>query len=128
MILISHAFEHEEVIPAKYTCDGENISPDLEWSDVPSTTKSFVLICDDPDATNGTWNHWIIFNLSSHISFLPEAISALPHGTKRGKNSWGMGDYGGPCPPSGSHRYFFRLYALDAALDLDEGATKDRYM
>ena len=130
--LISTAFEQGEPIPAKYSCDGEDISPSLAWGDPPNGTQSLVLIMDDPDAPGGTWDHWIVFNIPADIRELPEAVQV---GTKFdevaatfGKNSWGRSDYGGPCPPGGTHRYFFKLYALDITLGLDENADKDQVL
>ena len=110
------SFNSEEIIPQKYTCDGENISPSLEWKDVPNGTQSFVLIVDDPDAPLGTWNHWIIYNIPNHITKLEENIQILPNPAKLGKNSWGSENYSGPCPPSGEHRYYFKLFALNAQI------------
>ncbi len=124
MKITSNVFEHEKIIPSKYTCDGSDISPSLAWDGVPDNTKSFVLIVDDPDAPHGTWDHWILFNMPSSVRQLPENISTLPEGTQEGKNSWGKTGYGGPCPPFGVHRYFFKLYALDGVLTLNNGATK----
>lgn len=129
MYLKSPAFKHGGFIPPKYTCDGENVSPPLEWGNVPAKTKSFVLICDDPDAPRGTWVHWILYNIPSNVRTLAEnvpALSVLPAtGARHGTNSWSRIGYGGPCPPGGTHRYFFKLYAIDAILDLSPGATKN---
>lgn len=120
--LESEAFAEGDTIPVKYTCDGEDTSPDLSWSNDPVGTKSFVLIMDDPDAPGGTWDHWIVFNIPPTTKSVQEGQE--PTGTK-GKNSWGNLGYGGPCPPSGTHRYFFIIYALDLdSLSLAEGATK----
>jgi Raf kinase inhibitor-like YbhB/YbcL family protein len=127
-VLTSAAFSMEEAIPTKYSCDGENISPPLEWSDPPDGTQSFVLISDDPDAPAGTWVHWLLYNIPADARALPEAIppeGELPDGSRHGKNSFRRLDYGGPCPPSGTHRYFFKLYALDTVLDLEPGADKE---
>ena len=122
MNLESQAFAEGATIPVKYTCDGEDISPDLNWSNDPVGTMSFVLIMDDPDAPGGTWDHWIVFNIPPTTKSVQEGQE--PQGTK-GKNSWGNLGYGGPCPPSGTHRYFFTIYALDLdTLSLAEGATK----
>ena len=121
MKLTSPAFTHNGAIPSEYTCDGSDLSPPLEISDVPSNAKSLVLINDDPDAPVGTWDHWIVFNIPSSIEDIPKGTE--PKGTA-GRNSWGRTGYGGPCPPSGTHRYFFKLYALDTELNLQEGATK----
>ncbi len=127
MIIKSPEFDYGEMIPVKYTCDGENISPPLEWDKIPEGTKSFVLICDDPDAPMGTWDHWILFNIPADIKGLSPGIKPLEkleNGAVHGKNSWGKLGYGGPCPPYGTHRYFFKIYALDTLLDLKPGATK----
>lgn len=124
MKLKSSAFKHEELIPIKYTCNGEDISPPLSWTDVPKNTQSLALICDDPDAPMGTWDHWILFNLPPSITELEENIQQFPSNTCFGSNSWNRNDYGGPCPPDREHRYFFKLYALDVTLDLKNGVTK----
>lgn len=125
----SNAFKNNESIPQKYTCKGEDISPPLFWSDVPSGVKSFVLICDDPDAPVGTWDHWVIYNIPSDRVTMEEnipKIDQLPDGSLQGKNGWDKVGYGGPCPPPGKpHRYFFKLYALDIMLDLKAGAVKN---
>jgi Raf kinase inhibitor-like YbhB/YbcL family protein len=126
--LISGAFEDGEPIPAQYTCQGKNISPPLAWSSPPVGAKSFALILDDPDAPRGTWVHWVVYNLPANTIGLPEGVKAdsvLPGNALQGKNDYKRNDYGGPCPPSGTHRYFFKIYALDTALDLKAGATKD---
>lgn len=123
----SSAFKHGEPIPRRYTCDGDDVSPPLEWTDPPDGTKSFVLINDDPDAPAGTWVHWVLFNIPATARSLPEGVSddrEFPDGSRNGRNSWNRLGYGGPCPPSGTHRYFFKLYALDTVLDLPPGATK----
>lgn len=124
--LTSTAFKQGESIPVKYSCKGENISPSLVWGDPPEGTQSFVLVMDDPDAPGGTWIHWIVFNIPADVRELPEN---MPAGTKFGDvvalfgaNSWGQANYGGPCPPSGTHHYFFRLYALDITLELKSGS------
>jgi Raf kinase inhibitor-like YbhB/YbcL family protein len=125
--LTSSAFESGGWIPSKYTCDGEDISPPLEWSGTPEGTRSFALIVDDPDAPVGTWDHWVLYNLPAESNALEEGISKTAKssaGGLRGLNSWRQLGYGGPCPPTGTHRYFFRLYALDAMLDLTFGAAK----
>ncbi len=122
----SSAFEHEGTIPSKYTCDGEDISPPLAIAGVPGNAKSLALICDDPDAPGGTWVHWVVFNLPATVKSLPEKVDIAVHGAIEGKNSWQKSEYGGPCPPSGTHRYYFKFYALDiATLDLDQKATKE---
>lgn len=125
--LKSPTFATGESIPTKYTCDDADISPPLEWNDPPQGTRSFALVCDDPDAPVGTWVHWVLYNLPPGTRSLGENADAnLPEGTQHGKNSWGRSDYGGPCPPSGTHRYFFKLYALDTMLDLKAGAGTDQ--
>jgi Raf kinase inhibitor-like YbhB/YbcL family protein len=121
MKLTSPAFEHNKDIPSEYSCDGSDTSPELIIGDIPENAKSLVLINDDPDAPVGTWDHWIIFNISPTTTKIDKGKE--PVGTP-GKNSWGKTGYGGPCPPSGTHRYFFKLYALDIKLDLQEGASK----
>ena len=129
--LTSTAFAHEEPIPPKYTCDGQDISPPLQWSDPPQGTQSLALICDDPDAPVGTWVHWVLYNLPAEARSLPEAVPSeaeLPDGSRHGQNSWRRLDYGGPCPPSGTHRYFFKLYALDTMLDLEAGEGKKQVL
>lgn len=123
LILQSSAFNENGSIPVKYTCDGNNISPPLSWKDSSNNTKSFVLIVDDPDATAGVWDHWIIFNIPDGINELSENAS-LPDKALYGKNSFGNLGYGGPCPPNGEHRYLFKLYALDTVLSLPSGSTK----
>ena len=121
MKLISTAFKHNQAIPPEFTCDGDDVSPPLEISDVPKNAQSLALVMDDPDAPVGTWDHWVAFNI-------PPGTKNIPKGTEpegiAGKNSWPRLGYGGPCPPSGTHRYFFKLYALDVELGLDKGATK----
>ena len=121
MKLTSSAFANNGNIPSDYTCDGAGLSPPLTLSDVPPNAKSLVLICDDPDAPVGTWDHWIVFNIPASAKEIQKGRE--PQGT-HGKNSWGRTGYGGPCPPSGTHRYFFKLYALDAALNLPPGSAK----
>ncbi|MFQ5927550.1 MAG: YbhB/YbcL family Raf kinase inhibitor-like protein [Terriglobia bacterium] len=127
--LTSTAFASGEHIPPRYTCDGEDISPPLKWSDPPENTKSFALIADDPDAPVGTWVHWVLYNLPAETRGLPEAVpgeAELADGSRHGQNSWRRLGYGGPCPPGGTHRYFFKLYALKEALDLPAGASKEQ--
>ncbi len=128
MKLTSSAFVEGGMIPKEYTCDGDDISPPLAWSAVPTGAKSLALICDDPDAPVGTWVHWVLFNLPPTRAGLPERVSAEKDaaGGMHGINSWKRLGYGGPCPPSGTHRYFFKLYALDTTLSLDnKAAAKD---
>ena len=119
MQLTSPEFEHNQLIPKKYTCQGEDISPPLMVNGIPEGTLSLALINDDPDAPVRTWDHWIIWNIKPAREIKENSAPGT-----QGKNSWGRNDYGGPCPPSGTHRYFFKLYALDVELDLPEGATK----
>ena len=121
--LTSSAFEHNGQIPKKYTCDGADINPPLAASGIPDGTKSLVLIVDDPDAPMGTWDHWIVFNIKP-VAEVKE--NSVPEGGVQGINDFKKQDWGGPCPPSGSHRYFFKLYALDTMLDLDGSATKEQ--
>jgi Raf kinase inhibitor-like YbhB/YbcL family protein len=122
--ITSPAFAAGETIPVKYTCDGNDISPPLQWSEPPANTQSLALVVDDPDAPVGTWDQWILFNLPADARELPEQATP-PGGAQDGHNSWGRTGYGGPCPPGGTHRYFFKLYALDIMLDLPAGATKN---
>lgn len=119
--LTSAAFEEGGMIPAKYTCDGEDFSPPLKWDNVPAGIQSIALICDDPDAPMGTWVHWVIFNLPAEKRELAENSpddETFPDGTRQGINDFGSIGYGGPCPPGGTHRYFFKIYALDVIIDL----------
>ena len=119
--ITSPAFGDGGMIPAKYTCDGANISPLLQWEAVPEGTVSVALICDDPDAPMGTWVHWVLFNLPADTKELPEKFpddETLPDGTRQGLTDFGNTGYGGPCPPSGTHRYFFKIYALDSKIDI----------
>ncbi|MBA4421272.1 MAG: YbhB/YbcL family Raf kinase inhibitor-like protein [Anaerolinea sp.] len=125
--LISPAFSHKGIIPARYTCKGENLSPQLQWADPPDGTASFGLIMDDPDALIGTWVHWVFYNIPGNLKGLPEGVPSVQAKNQygvNGRNSWGKPGYGGPCPPAGTHRYFFKLYALDTLLDLPSGASK----
>jgi len=125
--ITSSAFENGGLIPAKYTCDGEDISPPLQWDGVPEGARSIALICDDPDAPMGTFVHWVLFNLPAATKELTEDVPAdktLPNGVRQGITDFGRIGYGGPCPPSGTHRYFFKIYALDMELALKAGAGK----
>jgi Raf kinase inhibitor-like YbhB/YbcL family protein len=129
--LTSTAFGAGDPIPRKYTCDGEDTSPPLQWSDPPQGTQSFAVIADDPDAPMGTWVHWVLYNLPASIRALPEGVpldANLPDGSRHGQNGWRRLGYGGPCPPGGTHRYFFKLYALDVQLDLAAGASKEELL
>ena len=116
MEIRSTAFAEGEEIPRRFTCDGSNIAPPLTWSGIPEGAKSLVLIVDDPDAPGGTFTHWIVFNLAAEDLALSEGAT-LPAGAGQGVNGFGKPGYGGPCPPGGRHRYFHRLYALDARLE-----------
>jgi hypothetical protein len=127
----SAVFQEAGMIPAKYTCQGEDTSPPLSWSSIPDGTKSIALICDDTDAPVGTWVHWVIYDIPPVIKELPEGVprdKTVFENAKQGKNDWGRLGYGGPCPPSGTHRYYFKLYALDAELTLEPGATKKQLL
>ena len=128
----SPAFEENGVIPQKYTCDGEDLSPPLSWVDPPEGTKSFTLVSDDPDAPVGTWVHWVLYEVPEAARQLPEGVSAdetLSDGTLQGLTDFRRVGYGGPCPPAGSyHRYYFKLYALDTKLTLPPRATKTKLL
>lgn len=131
MEIKSSAFKPGESIPTKYTCDNLDISPHLIWSKVPNGTKSFALIADDPDAPSGTYVHWVLFNIPANQRELAENIpktETLENGAIQGKNDFGNIGYGGPCPPSGTHRYYFKIYALDTELDSEAGITKKELM
>jgi Raf kinase inhibitor-like YbhB/YbcL family protein len=124
----SSAFKEGGSIPSKYTCDGQNVSPPLAWNTIPDGTKSIALIVDDPDAPRGDWVHWVVYDLPPSLRELPENVRAsesiLGNGGRQGTNDFGKIGYGGPSPPSGTHRYFFKVYALDADLRMNPGATK----
>ncbi|MCH7541398.1 YbhB/YbcL family Raf kinase inhibitor-like protein [Patescibacteria group bacterium] len=123
MQLKSSAFSPNGPIPARYTCDGQNINPPLTISEVPETARSLVLVCDDPDAPGKTWVHWTVWNIDPKTSEILEG--KVPAGAVQGVTDFGAVGYGGPCPPSGTHRYFFKLYALDADLTLTYQAKKE---
>lgn len=123
MKIISSVFQHNTNIASKYTCDGENINPPLEFIDVPKNAKSLVLIVDDPDAPAKTWVHWVVYNISPDVTEVGE--DSIPEGGIEGMTDFGKPGYGGSCPPSDTHRYFFKLYALDIVLDLPQNATKE---
>lgn len=129
-LLTSPAFTEAAAIPARYTCDGADVSPPLAWSGAPAGTAAFAVIADDPDAPAGTWVHWVLYDLPAGTSRLPENVpktDTLPAfgGARQGRNDFRRTGYGGPCPPPGpAHRYFFKLYALDAPLGLPPGARK----
>lgn len=121
-------FTNDGLIPIQYTCDGENISPPLEWSGFPKNTKSFALIVDDPDAPSGVITHWVIYNIPADVASLAENIQDYPQGALGGQNYKGEMTYTGPCPPDKMHRYFFKIYALKNSLPLPEGATKEQVL
>ena len=125
LTLSSNSYQNEGIIPKKYTCEGENISPHIAWKDFPKNTKSFVLIMDDPDAPMGTFTHWIVYDIPVSITEFPEGLKGVDTSKfKQGKNDFGKIGYGGPCPPKGHgyHRYYFKVYALDIeSLSLGEG-------
>jgi len=121
MKIVSAAFAHQGAIPSHHTCDGADVSPPLSWSGVPHGAESLVLIVDDPDAPDPaapamTWVHWLLYNIPAQATGLEEAARSLPAGTLEGLNDWKRTGYGGPCPPVGRHRYFFKFYALDTVL------------
>jgi Raf kinase inhibitor-like YbhB/YbcL family protein len=131
MELISSAFSEGAMIPGKYTCDGEDVSPPLNWKALPAGTKSLALICDDPDAPVGTWVHWVYYDISAGTEGLPENVVSderPAQGGTQGVNDFRKIGYGGPCPPGGTHRYYFKLYALDTPLNLSSGATKKQVL
>ena len=129
--ITSEAFAEGARIPRRYTCEGEDVSPQLSWGEVPDGAKSIALIADDPDAPAGTWVHWVIYGLPPDSRGLDEGLptsDSLPSGARQGTNDFGRAGYGGPCPPPGhgTHRYYFKLYALDIEVELEPGATKER--
>jgi Raf kinase inhibitor-like YbhB/YbcL family protein len=131
--LTSPHFVHDESIPRRFTCEGEDLSPALAWTGPPEGTRAFALVVDDPDAPDPaapqrTWVHWVLYDLPAHARGLPDGVRGpnLPAGTRIGVNDWSRADYGGPCPPVGRHRYFFKLYALDSPLgDLGRAGKAD---
>jgi hypothetical protein len=124
MGLSTPAFNNGDPIPAQYTCEGKDDLPKLFISDVPAHANSLVLIMDDPDTSNGTWTHWVLYNIPPLTPSLE--LKNLPNNVLVGKNSWGNNEYRGPCPPQGNHRYFFKIYAIDRMLSLPAGATADQ--
>jgi Raf kinase inhibitor-like YbhB/YbcL family protein len=120
--ITSPAFQNNDFIPRQYTCDGEDISPPLVIENCPKETKSIALICDDPDASVGLWVHWVVWNIDPTTKEIAE--DAVPQGAVEGMNDFRRHTYGGPCPPSGTHRYFFKVYALDTMLDISPNSTK----
>jgi Raf kinase inhibitor-like YbhB/YbcL family protein len=129
MEIKSPSFDQGRTIPRRHTCDGPDLSPALKWSGVPDNAKALALISDDPDAPVGTWVHWVLYDLPGETRSLPEGVpttETLPRGGAQGRNDFGRIGYGGPCPPPGRpHRYFFKLYALDARVNMPPGATKE---
>lgn len=127
--LKSSVFSNEAYIPDKYTCKGGNVSPPLEWNEVPGETESLALVMEDPDAPSGTWDHWVIYNIPANVNELEEGIpkeEELHNGIKQGLNDFGKIGYGGPCPPPGkAHRYIFKLYALNEKMDIPAGLNKE---
>src|SRR5688572_12938834 len=123
LTLSSPAFTEGQHIPEKYTCEGENINPQLEIGNIPEGTQSLALIVDDPDAPNGTWTHWLMWDMPVLHTIMENEASGT-----QGKNNFGNNNYGGPCPPNGTHRYYFRVYALSQKLNLPEGASKDELL
>lgn len=127
--LTSKNFTNGTVLPQIITCDGTGLSPELNWSNAPKNTKSFVITCEDPDAPMaGGFDHWVLFNIPSNVTELPQGISNFPKGVGQGQNSSKATGYYGPCPPTGRHRYIFTLYALDNELKLPDGATKSQVL
>ncbi len=127
----SSAFEYGGIIPSKYTCDGEDISPPIRWSRGPDRTVCYAIIADDPDAPMGTWVHWVVYNIPSSVTELPEGVpprEVLSDGTLQGRNDFRRIGYGGPCPPGGTHRYFFKVYALDDKVENVPGLTKKQLL
>lgn len=125
--ITSAAFPDAGMIPKEYTCDGRNISPPLSWDGVPEGAGSLAIICDDPDAPAGTWVHWVLFNLPATVNELPQGIppdEVLANGARQGMNDFRKFGYGGPCPPGGTHRYYFKIYALNTELTQGPGITK----
>ncbi|MDX1688801.1 MAG: YbhB/YbcL family Raf kinase inhibitor-like protein [Candidatus Promineifilaceae bacterium] len=130
MNLSSASFESDETIPTRHTCDGQNVSPSLSWDSVPEGTEALVLVCDDPDAPGGVFTHWLLYNISPELRALPEGLSPVGETDEygvEGRNDFGNLRYEGPCPPAGpAHRYYFRLYAVDAPLELTAGASRQQ--
>jgi len=129
--LTSSAFSDNGMMPVKYTANGENVSPPLSWSSAPANTKSFAVLCQDPDSSSGDFTHWIIFNIPANTTQLNESVpqqGTLSNGAKQGTNDFGKIGYSGPNPPSGVHRYVFTVYALDVELNLNTGANKNDFL
>jgi Raf kinase inhibitor-like YbhB/YbcL family protein len=131
MKISSSSFKEGEMIPSKYTCDGDNISPHLTWISYPENTISFAIISDDPDAPAGDWVHWVVYNIPTSVNELKENFpkdKTFENGTKQGTTDFGRTGYDGPCPPNGTHRYYFKLYALDIPINKDAGMTKQELL
>ena len=129
--ITSTAFTHGGMIPREYTCDGRDISPSMAWAGVPEGTKSLAIICEDPDAPMGTWVHWVLFNIPATVNALPKSMTTdkvLENGARHGINDFRKFGYGGPCPPGGTHRYYFKIYALDTELTQEPGLTKAKLL
>jgi len=126
MKITSPAFSNNQPIPVKYTCDGADVNPPLTFENVPEGTQSLALIVDDPDASMGTWVHWLVFNISPQEKGVDE--DSLPQDAIEGTTDFGDPTYGGPCPPSGTHRYFFKLYAVDTKIGLTESTNKEELL
>jgi len=126
LTIISKAFAESEMIPSKYTCDSENISPEISWSKGPEETKTYAMICDDPDAPSKVWVHWVVYNIPSNVLELNEKFSmdSTYNNIVNGINDFKTLGYSGPCPPSGTHHYHFKIYALDCKLNLKAGSSK----
>jgi Raf kinase inhibitor-like YbhB/YbcL family protein len=127
----STAFAEGDRIPSDFTCEGADMSPPIEWANIPSGTKSIAIFVEDPDAPSGNWSHWLAYDLPPSMRQLPPGIPAsqgLPAGGIQGRTDFGNAGYSGPCPPQGTHRYFFRVYALDTLLGLKPGATKQELL
>lgn len=129
LIIESDVLKEGELIPAKFTCDGENVSPRLKWMNAPEATKTFALILEDPDAPSKTWSHWVLYNLPANQTGLKERVQNVKrfhNGAIHGVNDFNVYGYAGPCPPSGTHHYIFRLYALDSEVNLEPGVTRNQ--
>jgi Raf kinase inhibitor-like YbhB/YbcL family protein len=127
----SSVFDEGQPIPTKYTCSGIDVSPPLEWNSLPDETLSIAIICEDPDAPGGTWSHWVIFNLPADTISLSEHVMSreiMDNNAIQGLNDFGKVGYGGPCPPSGTHRYYYKIYALDVKLDLPPRTTRETFL
>ncbi|WP_243358371.1 YbhB/YbcL family Raf kinase inhibitor-like protein [Fundidesulfovibrio terrae] len=131
LTVTSDAFAEGGSIPSVHTCDGKDVSPRITVGGLSGSAKTWALLCDDPDAPGGDWVHWLVFNLPAALTDLPPGVTPevlAAKGGVHGRNSWGNSRYQGPCPPSGTHRYIFKVFALDAALDLPEGASKAQFL